>query len=325
MSFNSSGLNIGRGTFYDTASNETLSIHTYRSKDDFISDIVTTGYFPPFFGEDSYIINNGDILLIEDISEENFNYTINDASLLSLIPTIPNNRFDQELNTFNDVQFNSITTNDIYVDRISPNLNSVVEIQRIYFSKTGNDPDLKIGSSLANTNDSLVHIQAKRDAKVFLESDTDGVATGDQPIMAFTTKSNNMMGRILEDSAQNIFYIDLGKSNSYVTQPNLAISTGGIFGNTPALGTIPDYSGGGKTQPTISIIISGSNQSINIGTVVANASAKFQIDSTTRGFLPPRMTSAQRLAISSPSIGLIVYDTTVNNLYINKNTGWTVV
>jgi hypothetical protein len=39
------------------------------------------------------------------------------------------------------------------------------------------------------------------------------------------------------------------------------------------------------------------------------ASAKVQVDATDKGFLPPRMTSAQRTAISSPAVGLIVYQT----------------
>jgi hypothetical protein len=57
-----------------------------------------------------------------------------------------------------------------------------------------------------------------------------------------------------------------------------------------------------------------------------NASAILQADSTTQGFLPPRMTNAQRSAISSPAVGLMVYCTdAVEGLYINKSTGWTLV
>ena len=56
------------------------------------------------------------------------------------------------------------------------------------------------------------------------------------------------------------------------------------------------------------------------------ASAKVQIDSTTQGFLPPRMTNAQRLLIATPAVGLCVYCTdAVEGLYINKSTGWTYI
>jgi hypothetical protein len=57
-----------------------------------------------------------------------------------------------------------------------------------------------------------------------------------------------------------------------------------------------------------------------------NASAVLQADSTTKGFLPPRMTNSERTSISSPAVGLMVYCTdAVEGLYINKSTGWTLV
>ncbi len=56
------------------------------------------------------------------------------------------------------------------------------------------------------------------------------------------------------------------------------------------------------------------------------ASAALQVNSTTQGFLPPRMTNAQRLAITSPAVGLMVYCTdAIEGLYINKSTGWTFI
>jgi hypothetical protein len=48
---------------------------------------------------------------------------------------------------------------------------------------------------------------------------------------------------------------------------------------------------------------------VGIGTSSPSASAKLEISSTTQGFLPPRMTHAQRQAISSPEVGLMVYCT----------------
>ena len=62
---------------------------------------------------------------------------------------------------------------------------------------------------------------------------------------------------------------------------------------------------------------------VGLGTASINASALFQMDSTTRGFLPPRMTAAQRGAISAPSQGLIVYQVDgVIGLYIYSNSVW---
>ena len=48
---------------------------------------------------------------------------------------------------------------------------------------------------------------------------------------------------------------------------------------------------------------------VGIGTATPAASAQLDVSSTTKGFLPPRMTAAQRSAISSPTNGLLVYQT----------------
>jgi hypothetical protein len=51
-------------------------------------------------------------------------------------------------------------------------------------------------------------------------------------------------------------------------------------------------------------------------------SAIVAITSTSKGFLPPRMTTAQRTAISSPAAGLIVYDTDTNKSYTYDGSTW---
>lgn len=53
-----------------------------------------------------------------------------------------------------------------------------------------------------------------------------------------------------------------------------------------------------------------------------NASAAWQVDSTTRGQLPPRMTTAQRTAIATPAEGLIVYDLSLHKLECYDGTTW---
>jgi hypothetical protein len=57
-----------------------------------------------------------------------------------------------------------------------------------------------------------------------------------------------------------------------------------------------------------------------------DSSAQVDVASTTKGFLPPRMTNAQRVAISTPAVGLMVYCTdATEGLYIYKSTGWTFI
>jgi hypothetical protein len=73
------------------------------------------------------------------------------------------------------------------------------------------------------------------------------------------------------------------------------------------------------------------NLSVNLATfgttyATINASAQVEIASTTKGFLPPRMTQVQRNAIASPAIGLEIYQTdATEGKYIYKSSGWTYI
>jgi len=59
---------------------------------------------------------------------------------------------------------------------------------------------------------------------------------------------------------------------------------------------------------------------IGIGTVTPNASSILDITSTTQGLLAPRMTTAQRTAITTPAESLLVYDTTDKAFYYYNTT-----
>jgi len=72
-----------------------------------------------------------------------------------------------------------------------------------------------------------------------------------------------------------------------------------------------------------------------VGEVVANASvgingtpdpsAALDVQSTTQGFLPPRMSTTDKNAISSPAEGLTVYDSTLQKLSFYNGTTWETV
>jgi hypothetical protein len=57
-----------------------------------------------------------------------------------------------------------------------------------------------------------------------------------------------------------------------------------------------------------------SHAQVGIGTATPSVSSALDITSTTKGFLPPRMTAAQRDAIASPAVGLVIFNTTTNCL-----------
>jgi len=89
----------------------------------------------------------------------------------------------------------------------------------------------------------------------------------------------------------------------------------------------------GATSSTTALLVENSSGTdslsikddgqVLVGDIQSSAAgAKVQIDSTTQGFLPPRMTSTQRDAIEATA-GLIVYNTTDNNLNYYNGTSWT--
>lgn len=79
------------------------------------------------------------------------------------------------------------------------------------------------------------------------------------------------------------------------------------------------------------------NNAINLPLVLQNlggpvgitssphSSAQLDVPSTTKGFLPPRMTTAQRDAIASPAEGLTIYNNTTKKLNFYDGTSWRVV
>ena len=67
-----------------------------------------------------------------------------------------------------------------------------------------------------------------------------------------------------------------------------------------------------------------SNGGVRVGSSYAttNASAQLEVVSTTRGFLPPRMTTTEKNAIATPATGLVVYDSTTNKLCCYNGSTW---
>jgi hypothetical protein len=58
------------------------------------------------------------------------------------------------------------------------------------------------------------------------------------------------------------------------------------------------------------------------GTRIVTASAQVEIISTTKGFLPPKMTTTQKNAIVSPTSGLMLFDTTLVKLCVYNGASW---
>jgi hypothetical protein len=137
---------------------------------------------------------------------------------------------------------------------------------------------------------------------------------------------------VLNQRPQRLYTYGNGQVGHYISS-TVNAGTGdtslGLFG----LGTGGGYFGGVRVftssdsnTPILAMIVDR-NQSVGIGltnstNLTVNASAKVQIDSTTKGFLPPRMTTTQKNAIASPATGLQIYDSTLNRPCFYDGTSW---
>lgn len=61
---------------------------------------------------------------------------------------------------------------------------------------------------------------------------------------------------------------------------------------------------------------------LGIGTASPNANAALDVSSTTKAFMPPRMTTTQKNAIPSPAAGMVVYDSTLAKLCVYTGAAW---
>jgi hypothetical protein len=121
-------------------------------------------------------------------------------------------------------------------------------------------------------------------------------------INATGTYSGNLHGVRVSPSTINVAN---GNYYGVFTNANAATNVWNFYGN----GTAQNYFGG----------------AVSIGVTTANASAILQADSTTRGFLPPRMTTAQKNLIAAPANGLVIYDTTLAKLCVFTGVNWETV
>lgn len=152
-------------------------------------------------------------------------------------------------------------------------------------------------------------------------------------------KWDDTNGRVSIGGASSIGRLNIGHIGSAAsgivlqrtdnTPPNASIrwaDNSAVY--TCAIGTNWNVAGSSLefiTGATSTRLIIDSSGRVNVGAANPTASAQLQVDSTTRGFLPPRMTTTQRDAISTPTAGLVIYNSTTNKLNMYNGSAWEAV
>ncbi|MHC1776283.1 MAG: hypothetical protein AB9834_12830 [Lentimicrobium sp.] len=152
-----------------------------------------------------------------------------------------------------------------------------------------------------------------------LASNTEGnnnTSSGFQALYSNTTGSNN-----IAYGNQALYSNTTGSSNTafgYLSGRNDTTGSGNVFLGYQAgcneTGSNKLYIANSSANPPL-IYGDFSAGNIGIGTSTPESSALVNMNSTSKGFLPPRMTQAQIEAIPGPANGLIVYCTTDDKFY----------
>lgn len=119
----------------------------------------------------------------------------------------------------------------------------------------------------------------------------------------------------LQDNTQAFIVKKASNSNTTIVMGNTASGNGYLNINDS----------GGTTYCSFSTAVYSyirRADGLVIGSSSNDASAVLNAVSTTKGFLPPRMTTAQRNAIGSPAAGLIVFDTDLQQICVYVTGKW---
>jgi hypothetical protein len=212
----------------------------------------------------------------------------------------------------NYLAINSKAGSRLYFNFDNTNASSLVDF---FAGKVTISKDGVIGGSSYSFSENLnLSKNHNSSTKLIITNTTSG--TNSVPVLQFTSDTSSGNFSFGKNSTTTTSYKIISSKNGYLFND----STGGDIAilNDVTSGKIK-FAAGGSSTSQVEISSGGT---LSIGTSSPNASAITQIDSTSKGFLPPRMTTTQKNAIGTPAAGLIVYDTDTNKLCCYNGTTW---
>lgn len=139
-----------------------------------------------------------------------------------------------------------------------------------------------------------------------------GSSAGASATLQATGARNNWLGAALMLSSTTAPAQQWGMYVGAANELYIADRTGGVNPITITPATQAVLLGG-------ALAITGA---LTVGTSTPHTSAQAQGDTTAKGWLFPRMTTAQKNAIGTPATGLVVFDTTLAKLCVYTGAAW---
>lgn len=148
-------------------------------------------------------------------------------------------------------------------------------------------------------------------------------ATGDRPIFGAIRAGGTLTSPTAVTNGMQLFSFLTaafdGSNLQYPSQIDFMVDGTVSAGSTPT--AILFYTGASSGTRTVKMRISSAGN-IAVGSAAPNANAILDLQSTTKPFMPPRMTTTQRDAVSSPTAGMVIYNSTTNVLNFYNGTIW---
>lgn len=148
-------------------------------------------------------------------------------------------------------------------------------------------------------------------------SNVDNTSDANKPVsIAQNTAINAKVSNAIVDGvttvapSQNAVFDALALKQDVITNP--------ITGT----GTANRISKFSTTTEIASSLIYDDSVTVAVNTNTPEPSAVFEINSNSQGFLPPRMTNSERDAVSSPAIGLMIFNTDNQKIDVYTSSGW---
>ena len=202
---------------------------------------------------------------------------------------------------------------------------------RLTIGSTGN---VLIGSSVTassfiksgGTSLQFLKADGSVDSNTYLTSSSGITGSGTSGFIPILTGATTIANSKINAASSTIYNVN-PTAGQYAWSFGGSTTTGQSYGAVITGGTNSSDMGFKvmNAAATVNYFVVRGDGHVGIGTNVPATSALLDVTSTTKGFLPPRMTTLQKNAIASPQAGLVIYDTTLNKLCVRVAAAWQTV